>query len=100
MAENKTSQAQQNTPNVAPPNGGFYNPFRGLIEEQLKRTEAFWKDVAEMEAKNAEQARAAIDESAKLMKETLDYGLKLSAEWRKMAMEATKRAADMSQAKV
>lgn len=99
MAETKTAQSQQST-SASNGGAGYFNPFKGVIEEHLRRTESFWKDVAEAEAKGAEQAKMAIDESAKLMKETLDYGLKLSNEWRRMAMDATRRAAETVQPKV
>jgi hypothetical protein len=75
MAETKTSQSQQNV---------FENPFVGAWLEQL----------ASLESKSAEQAKVAIDESAKLMKQTLEYSLKMSAEWRKLALENSRRAGE------
>jgi hypothetical protein len=88
MAEDKNVHAQQKS------------PFVGLWEDQMKRVESFYQELASMEAKNAEQARMAIDEGAKLMKETIEYGLKLSAEWRKVALDTTRRAAELVPPKV
>ncbi len=84
MSDTKTSQAQQTPETVF--------PFLGMFDEQLKRFDAFQKELAKLEQKNLEQARAMIDESAKLMKETLDYQAKLSQEWRKLVVDSTRRA--------
>lgn len=83
MSDQKTSQTQQ-TPEL-----GF--PFLGMFDEQLKRWDALQKEMAKLEQKNLEQARLMIDESAKMMKESLEYSAKLSAEWRKLALETTRR---------
>lgn len=40
----------------------------------------------------SERTREAIDESARLMKASLDYGIKLSAEWRKVSMDLVSQA--------
>ena len=76
MSDTKTSQTQQQ------PEAAF--PFFGLFDDQLKRFEQFQKELAKLEQKNIEQARLMIDESAKLMKESLDYSAKLSAEFRRL----------------
>ncbi|MCC7382842.1 MAG: hypothetical protein IT384_13480 [Deltaproteobacteria bacterium] len=95
MAEKTTSQAQQD------PFAGVFSggAFRTMFEEQIKRIDGFYQDLANAEVKSAEQAKMAIDESAKLMKQTVEYSLKLSAEWRKLALETTRRAAEMMQPK-
>jgi hypothetical protein len=46
---------------------------------------------AKLEAKSNEQMQHAIDESARLARESLSYTMKLSAEWRKLALETMKR---------
>lgn len=88
MSDTKTSQTQQTPETVF--------PFLGIFDEQLKRFDAFQKELAKLEQKNIEQARLMIDESAKLMKETLDYSAKLNQEWRKLALDSTRRAAAAS----
>lgn len=88
MSDPKTSQTQQSADTVF--------PFFGMFDDQLKRFEQFQKELVKLEQKNLEQARLMIDESAKLMKESLDYSAKLSAEFRKLALDSTRRAASSS----
>lgn len=85
MSDTKTSQTQQAAETAF--------PFFGMFDDQLKRWDALQKEMAKLEQRNLEQARQMIDESAKLMKETLDYSAKLSAEFRKLAVDSTRRAA-------
>ena len=80
MSETTTSQSQQKSKTL----------FGGFFEDHVRRMEALVEDLAAVEAKNADQMRSAIDESAKLMKQSLDYSLELSAEWRKLAMASTR----------
>lgn len=71
------------------------NPFSTAIESHLSRVEAFYAKVAEMEQKAAEQSKTAIDESARLSRETLAYTSTLAAEWRRASLEATRNAMKM-----
>jgi hypothetical protein len=87
MSDTKTSQTQQTAPG---PEVAF--PFFGLFDDQLKRWESLQKELAKLEQKNLEQARLMIDESAKLMKETIEYSAKLSQEWRRLATESARRS--------
>lgn len=87
MANPETSQSQKST--TTSPFTAL--PFTGLWDEHLKRVEAYWKELEAIEQKNMEQARTMIDEGARLMKAGLDYSLKVSAEFRKIALEATQR---------
>jgi len=86
MTDTKTSQTQQTAPNAA------IFPFAGMFEDQLRRWEQMTKEYQALEAKNVEQARMMIDEGAKLMKATLDQSVKLTAEWRKLALETTRQS--------
>jgi hypothetical protein len=73
MSEKNPSQTQQNT----------------------ARFESFLGELTKLEEKNIEAANRAIDESSRLMKETISYGAKLSAEWRAMALKTSRQAAEM-----
>lgn len=57
--------------------------------------EAFTGEAARYEKRGLAQANSAIDELAKLMKDSVDYTCKISEEWRKAAMEATQQANEM-----
>lgn len=50
------------------------------IISQMQQNMDAWSKFAE------EQARAAIDEAARLAKETIAYAAQLQAEWRKLAL--------------
>lgn len=71
------------------------NPFTSFAEQNLARLEAFYGQLAEMEQKAIEQQRSAMDEGARLSRETLAYGSVLAAEWRKSSLEAMRRATQM-----
>ncbi len=75
MAEKKTSHSQHSAAH----------------QEILEKMESAWEQAASMERKTIEQANAAIEESARLMKEALAWQSQINAEWRKLALEATRR---------
>lgn len=66
------------------------NTFKKLVDDQVGRVESGYEEVAKIEKKNAEQTRDAMDEMARLSKDTMTYALAMSAEWRKLSLEATK----------
>jgi hypothetical protein len=103
MADQKTSQTQQTTANPAHAAAqafqgmsAFAAPFTSMFEDNMKRMDGMMKEMAALEQKNAEQLRTWVDESAKLMKESIDYSLKLSAEWRKLTLDAAKVAREQT----
>ena len=69
------------------------------VEEQMARTLAIYGRVAELETKGAAQATTAIDEWARLMKETLAYQAELGAEWRRLSLESMQNLAIFMPAK-
>lgn len=71
------------------------NPFTTAIETHLQRVEAFYARVAEMEGKAVDQSKTAIDESARLSRETMAYTSTLAAEWRRASLEATRNMMKM-----
>lgn len=83
MSEKTTSQAQQ-----------FKDTWTKMVDDHVVRITGAWDEAAKMEAKGLEQAVSAVDELAKIQKETLNYFGNLTAEWRKLSLDATKRTAD------
>lgn len=73
--------------------------FAKMSAEQLERMEQMTAQFEEMQQKTLARAYEAIDESARLMKESIAYTVKLSEEWRKITVDATKKAAEASTAK-
>jgi len=90
MADKQTSQSQHN--GTASQHQG--DAFRKMIDDQLGRVASFWSELEKLETKGLEQARAAIDESARLAKEGMVYAAGLAAEWRRMLMDASKQGAE------
>ena len=66
-----------------------------MVNEQTDRIAAMYDEVSKLETKGFEQTRAAIEESNKLMRSSLEYQMQLAGEWRKLALETTRRAAEM-----
>jgi hypothetical protein len=59
------------------------------------RLEKFFGQIAEIDAKNRKAAYEAIEEYAKLMKASIDYAGKINDEWRRIALETSRRTADV-----
>jgi hypothetical protein len=79
----------------------FTNPFvqsqqmletwTQLTQEQVARMTELSAEAQRMQGDAFARTREAIDETARLMKETLDYAAQLSNEWRRITLEAAKR---------
>jgi hypothetical protein len=68
------------------------NPFLRMADTQLTQLNAFYDEVAKMQTANLEQTKTAMDETARLSKETLGYFAALGAESRRMTLDAYKRS--------
>ena len=69
-----------------------FEQWQKMTEESFARAAAFYGEVDKLEAKGIERTTVAIDEVAVNFKETLAYGAQLGAEWRKLSMDAMKKA--------
>jgi hypothetical protein len=65
------------------------------IQDGFGKTAAFYEELAKVDAARNEQASGAIDEMAKLTKESIAYSASLGAEWRRLTLEAIKRSTEM-----
>lgn len=61
-------------------------------EAQLASVAVVAGEVAKLEGKSLENAHTAVDEMAKMGKESLAYTAQLSAEWRKLWLDAAKKS--------
>ncbi len=81
------------------PFGQFVQPqqwmemFSKASAAELARMEQMQKQFEDMQKQAITRTFEAIDESARLMKESLSYAMKLSDEWRKITVENAKKAA-------
>ena len=83
----------------------FTNPFvqpqqmldiwTKATQEQLARMDKMTEQVQSMQGQAVERTKEAIDETARLMKESVAYATALSNEWPKVSLEATKKATEM-----
>ena len=83
--------SQMHNPFVAP----MMDAWKKAADAHMARVQAFYDATAAWEARGAEQTRGALDESARLMRETVLYTTQVSAEWRKQSLEAMKNAVSM-----
>ena len=84
MAEQTTSQTQQIKDN-----------FRKAVTDHAERVDSVFSEMGKLEEKGLEQAAAQLDEVARLTKVSLAYASELTAQWRKLWVDAARRTAEM-----
>jgi hypothetical protein len=72
--------------------GKVFETWQKLTDDSIARTTALFAEVDKAEAKRVQRAESAIEEVAKLQKETLAYSAQLGAEFRKVSLEAFQNA--------
>jgi hypothetical protein len=77
----------------------FVDAWNQLSAEHVARMEAMTAQYEEMRRLSIARMTEAVDESARLFKESIAYATTLSDEWRKIALEATKKAAQNASTK-
>ena len=68
--------------------------FAQLMRDQIARTQTIMGELANYEGVAVTRARTAVDELARLANDSLSYFGQLSAEWRKLSVEAMQRTVD------
>lgn len=63
-------------------------------KDQLGRVDAMQKEMEKVEAQGYERTLEALEESAKLTRESLAYFHKLNAEWRKITLDGLKKSGE------
>jgi hypothetical protein len=69
--------------------------WKRMVEEQTGRVESMHAEMAKIEDKGIERMHAAVEESARLMKDSFSWYGEMSAEFRKMTLDATRRTAEL-----
>lgn len=64
-----------------------------MVDEQIERVEAYQKDYTRLESQAYAQMSKNIDEAARLFKDGIAYNSQLSAEWRRLSLDAMRRSA-------
>ena len=70
--------------------------FARLVQENVSRTHKLLDELAGYEAVAVERARAAVADLARMATDSLEYGARLSAEWRKLAVDTTRRVVEQT----
>lgn len=94
MPKTTTSQSQHKS-DVFPfdPSAGLA-AWHKMTDAYVDRLETLHGELGQIQARGMEQGRVLIDEAANLMKASMNYAGRLQDEWRKMALDATRRVAD------
>jgi hypothetical protein len=71
-----------------------HNPVEKTANESSQRMEALFADYQKFEAQQREKASEMIDEYSKMLKTGIEYGVKVGEEWRRMALQANRQAAE------
>ncbi len=69
--------------------------WRKMADEGLNRYVGWLDEMAKLQRNSYDQLTKALEERNRAMNESIAYAQKLATEWNKMAMDATKRVADM-----
>lgn len=65
-------------------------------QDQLARLAEMGKHFETLSEQQTERSREAIDETARLMKASVDYATKLGGEWRKISLDLANQAASVT----
>jgi hypothetical protein len=84
MSDSKVSQVRE-----------AQNAWKKMMDDQLVRMELAFGEAARMQEQGLEQSRAAVDEMAKLTKDSINYFGQLQREWQKLTLDAAKKSADL-----
>lgn len=68
----------------------FFELWTKAAKENLARLETLSAQMQKLQGQGIDRAHEAIDESAKLMKESLTYAQTLGLEWQKLTLETIK----------
>ena len=69
--------------------------FKKLAEEQTGRWASLQDEIERFAGEGRTRYEGGVEEYGRLLKESLKYSVQVSNEWRKLALEATKRVAEI-----
>ena len=67
--------------------------FKKFVDDQASRFQALSAEASKLESKALENASLVVDETAKMVKESLAHAVNLNAEYRRLSLEMTKKLA-------
>lgn len=69
--------------------------YQKYVNDSMTRMGQMFSEVAKLQSQAAEQATRAIDDTARLMKDSITYAAQLSEEFRRLSLENSKKAAEL-----
>ena len=94
MSTESTATKPAASPFALPAMFGAESVQRAL-HDGVERTRAFWDEYARLVAQGLAHGRTMVTEGARMAGETFGYAAQLTAEWRKLSLEATRRTLEM-----
>jgi hypothetical protein len=76
----------------------FFETWQKIAADSTTRAQSFFAEIEKFETQRIQRTESAIEEMAKLQKDTLAYSAQLAAEWRRMSLEAFQKAASFNPA--
>jgi hypothetical protein len=73
---------------------GEKETWKTFMESSVSRMQAIHDEIAKREGSCADEARAAIDQGTKIVKDSLSFMTKAQAEWRARAIETAKKVVE------
>jgi hypothetical protein len=83
MSVKPVSQPQQNS-----------TAWRNLVDDHVAQIDLALGEAARLEGQGMERAQRAVVEMARLSQDTLIFWSRLTAEWRRLSLDAVRRTAD------
>jgi hypothetical protein len=72
----------------------FYQFWKSAAAEQAAFLESFYQELGKVQTSAVAQFNANFDEAVRLGKQALEQGQQIVSQWRKLAVEAARKAAD------
>jgi hypothetical protein len=72
----------------------FYQFWKSAASEQAAFLESFYQELGKAQSSAVAQFNTNFDEAVRLGKQALEQGQQVVAQWRKLAIEAARKAAD------
>src|SRR5260370_34037604 len=72
----------------------FYQFWKSAASEQAAFLESFYQALGKAQSRAVTQFNATFDEAVRLGKQALEQGQQVVSQWRKLAIEAARKAAD------
>lgn len=76
--------------------GKVFEMWQKMADDTVTRTNAFFSEIEKAETKRLERFESAIEEMAKVQKDTLSYGAQVASEMRKLSLEAIQKVGSIA----